>query len=84
VAHIFGAQIRDNHNRSPVFAFLPYCCSLSYSFQSLLFRGDYFGFSNVFMVVFYMNMDDYPQCYLGEDGSLCSTGQYRPGFLRVL
>jgi hypothetical protein len=31
-----------------------------------------------------MNMDDYPHCILGEDGSLHSMGQHRLGFQRVL
>jgi hypothetical protein len=36
------------------------------------------------MVVFQINMDDYPHCSLGKDGSLHSMGQHRPGFPRVL
>jgi hypothetical protein len=31
-----------------------------------------------------MNMDNYPHITIAEDGSLCSMGQHRPGFLRVL
>jgi hypothetical protein len=31
-----------------------------------------------------MNMDNYPYVTIVEDGSLCSTGQHRPGFSRVL
>jgi hypothetical protein len=31
-----------------------------------------------------MNMDNYPHVTIVEDGSLCSTGQHRPGFSRVL
>jgi hypothetical protein len=31
-----------------------------------------------------MNMDNYPHVTIAEDGSLCSTGQHRPGFPRVL
>jgi hypothetical protein len=31
-----------------------------------------------------MNMDNYPHITIAEDGSLCSTGQHRPGFPRVL
>jgi hypothetical protein len=31
-----------------------------------------------------MNMDNYPNITIAEDGSLCSTGQHRPGFPRVL
>jgi hypothetical protein len=30
-----------------------------------------------------MNMDNYPQITITEDGSLCSKGQHRPGFPRV-
>jgi hypothetical protein len=33
---------------------------------------------------FHMNMDNYPHDTIAEDGSLCSTGQHRPGFPRVL
>jgi hypothetical protein len=33
---------------------------------------------------FQMNMDNYPHVTIAEDESLCSTGQYCPGFLRVL
>jgi hypothetical protein len=33
---------------------------------------------------FQMNMDNYPHVTIAEDGSLCSTGQHRPGFPRVL
>jgi hypothetical protein len=42
------------------------------------------GSSDVFMVVFQMNMDNYPHVTITADGSLCSTGQHRPGFSRVL
>jgi hypothetical protein len=31
-----------------------------------------------------MNMDNYPHVTITADGSLCSTGQHRPGFPRVL
>jgi hypothetical protein len=31
-----------------------------------------------------MNMDNYPHVAITEDGSLCSIGQHRPGFPRVL
>jgi hypothetical protein len=31
-----------------------------------------------------MNMDNYPHITITEDGSLCSTGQHRPGFPRML
>jgi hypothetical protein len=31
-----------------------------------------------------MNMDNYPHVTIAVDGRLCSTGQHRPGFLRVL
>jgi hypothetical protein len=30
-----------------------------------------------------MELNNYPHFYLSEDGRLCSTGQYCPGFLRV-
>jgi hypothetical protein len=33
---------------------------------------------------FQMNMDNYPHVTIAADGSLCSTGQHRPGFPRVL
>jgi hypothetical protein len=33
---------------------------------------------------FQMNMDNYPHVTITEDGSLCSTGQHRPWFPRVL
>jgi hypothetical protein len=33
---------------------------------------------------FQMNMDNYPHVTIAEDGSLCSTGQHRLGFPRVL
>jgi hypothetical protein len=31
-----------------------------------------------------MNMDNYPHVTIAVDGSLCSMGQHRPGFPRVL
>jgi hypothetical protein len=31
-----------------------------------------------------MNIDNYPHVTITEDGSLCSMGQHRPGFPRVL
>jgi hypothetical protein len=31
-----------------------------------------------------MELNDYPNFYLAEDGRLCYTGQCYPGFLRVL
>jgi hypothetical protein len=33
---------------------------------------------------FQMNINNYPHFTIIEDWSLCSTGQHRPGFLRVL
>jgi hypothetical protein len=33
---------------------------------------------------FQMNMDNYPHVTIAADGSLCSTGQHRPGIPRVL
>jgi hypothetical protein len=36
------------------------------------------------MSVFQMELNDYPYFDLTEDGTLCSTGQHCPGFLRVL
>jgi hypothetical protein len=33
---------------------------------------------------FQMNMDNYPHVTIVEDGSLCSTGQHRPGFPRMM
>jgi hypothetical protein len=33
---------------------------------------------------FQINMDNYPHVTIAEDGSLCSMGQHRPGFSRVL
>jgi hypothetical protein len=33
---------------------------------------------------FQMNMENYPHVTIAEDGSLCSMGQHRPGFPRVL
>jgi hypothetical protein len=36
------------------------------------------------MSVFQMELNDYPHFDLTEDGTLCSTGQHCPGFLRVL
>jgi hypothetical protein len=33
---------------------------------------------------FQMNMDNYPHITIAEDGSLCSTGQHRSGFPRML
>jgi hypothetical protein len=33
---------------------------------------------------FQMNMDNYPHVTIAEDESLCSMGQHRPGFPRVL
>jgi hypothetical protein len=31
-----------------------------------------------------MNLDNYPHVTIAADGSLCSTGQHRPGFPRVM
>jgi hypothetical protein len=33
---------------------------------------------------FQVNMDNYPHITIAVDGSLCSMGQHRPGFPRVL
>jgi hypothetical protein len=33
---------------------------------------------------FQINMADYTHIYLTDDGRVCSTGQHRPGFPRVL
>jgi hypothetical protein len=32
------------------------------------------------MVVFHMNMIDYPHVTIAKDGRLCSMGQHHPGF----
>jgi hypothetical protein len=36
------------------------------------------------MSVFQIELNDYPNFDLAEDGRLCSTGQHCPGFPRVL
>jgi hypothetical protein len=43
-----------------------------------------YGVSDIFMSAFQMELNDYPHFNLAEDGTLCSTGQHCPGFLRVL
>jgi hypothetical protein len=43
-----------------------------------------YGVSDIFMSAFQMELNDYPHFNLAEDGRLCSTGQHRSGFLRVL
>jgi hypothetical protein len=42
------------------------------------------GNSDVFMVVFLDEHEQLPHVTIAADGSLCSTGQHRPGFSRVL
>jgi hypothetical protein len=36
------------------------------------------------MSMFQMELNDYPQFFLVEDGRLCSMGQHYPGFPKVL
>jgi hypothetical protein len=45
-----------------------------YRFLYLPFGDVYYGVSDVFMSVFQMDLDDYPQFFLAEDGRLRSTG----------
>jgi hypothetical protein len=42
------------------------------------------GLVTFLWLCFRMNMDNYPHVTITEDGSLCSTGQHRPGFSRVV
>jgi hypothetical protein len=42
------------------------------------------GIVTFLWLCFQMNMGNYPHVTIAEDGSLCSTGQHRPGFSRVL
>jgi hypothetical protein len=66
------------------FSLFSYYCSFYTDFCILLFGYDQFGVSNVFMIMFQMNMSDYPDVTIAEDGRLYSTGQHRPGLPRVL
>jgi hypothetical protein len=66
------------------FSLFPYCCSLYTEFCILLSGYDQFGVSNVFAIMFQMNMRDYPHVTITKDGRLCSMGQHRPGFPRML
>jgi hypothetical protein len=54
-----------------------------YRFLYLLLSFGY-GVSDIFMSAFQMELNDYPQFDLAEDGRLCSTGQHCPGVPRVL
>jgi hypothetical protein len=42
------------------------------------------GVSDIFMSAFQMELNNYPHFNLTKDGTLGSTGQHCPGFLRVL
>jgi hypothetical protein len=42
----------------------------------LLFRDFCYVVSDILMSVFQMELNDYPQFFLVEDGRLCSMGQH--------
>jgi hypothetical protein len=72
---VFNSRTNSFVNNS-IFAFYTDFCIRFLSFC--------YGVSDIFMSVFQMELNDYPHFNLAEDGMLCSTGQYCPGFLRVL
>jgi hypothetical protein len=85
VAHVFGVQLPDKivAKQSCFHCFLTAVHLFPVSvfiFSKMINLGS----SDVFVVVFQMNMDNYPHITITADGSLCSTGQHRPNFPRVL
>jgi hypothetical protein len=81
VAHIFGVQLLDRIVTEPSCF---HCFLTAVRFISVAV----FNFSEVITLglvmfswlCFQMNMYNYPHITIAEDGSLCSTGQHRPGF----
>jgi hypothetical protein len=85
VTHIFGVQLRDRtvteqscfHCFLTAVRFIPVSVFNFYKMITL-------GLVTFSWLCFQMNVDNYPYVTIAEDGSLCSTGQHRPGFPRVL
>jgi hypothetical protein len=85
VTHIFGVQLQDiivtEHSRFHCFLIAIRFILISvFNFSKMITLG-LVMFS---WLCFHMNMDNYPHVTIAKDGSLCSMGQHRPGFLRVL
>jgi hypothetical protein len=65
------------------FSLFTYYCSLLYRFLYLLSEL-LTWVSDIFMSVLQMELNNYPQFYVADDGRLCSMGQHCSGFPRVL
>jgi hypothetical protein len=81
VAQDFGVQLRNKFLWEQFhFRFLlTIVCFIQISVFAFLD-----GVSDIFISAFQMELNDYPHFDLTEDGTLCSTRQYCPGFPRVL
>jgi hypothetical protein len=79
--HIFGVQLRDRivNKQSRFLCFLTAVRFIPvsvFNFSEMITLG-LVMFS---CLCFQMNMDNYPHVTISKDGSICSMGQYRPGF----
>jgi hypothetical protein len=79
---VFNSRI-ESFGNSSIFAFTLLLFAL-YRFLNLLFECDKLGVSNVFMAMFSDEHERLPHVTITENWRLCSTGQHRPGFPRVL
>jgi hypothetical protein len=82
---MFGGQLRDRivTKQSHFHCFLTAVRFIPVSVFNF-FKMITLGLVMFSWLCFQMNMVNYPHVTITEDGSLCSTGQRRPGFPRVL
>jgi hypothetical protein len=77
-------SVTESFGSSSVFAFSLLLFALYSFLYFLVGNGFLLRISDVFVVVFQMNMANYTHFYLTKDVRLCSMGQHCPGFPRML
>jgi hypothetical protein len=80
----WSSTLGQNWVRAVPFLLFSYCCSRYSSLEFSCSEIITLGLVMFSWLCFQMNMDNYPHVTIAEDGSLCSTGQHRPGFPRML
>jgi hypothetical protein len=81
VAQVFGVQLQKKFLSEQFhFRFL----LTTVCFIQIYVVASLYGVSDIFISAFQMELNDYPHFDLTEDETLCSMGQYCPGFPRVL
>jgi hypothetical protein len=82
---VFGVQLRDRIvSEKFCFRFFLTAVRLISEFCSYFSEVIHLGLVIFSWLCFQMNMNNYPHVSIAEDGRICSMGQHRPGFSRVL